>query len=219
MRQTMSKNNKDHDIFEKEQRHKLFPYLIALFVIAYLINTGLWALDMLAILTFIIIFVVSKLIMVIFRFINYKNWRSRRYSFLLPFLFILIIAFLFDFQSIRDLWIYRSIAEIQGHVIKFIKTKAVSVVYEYSVDGVSFQGQQEVSNSYYENLRQGSQVSIKYNPDHPSYSFLVDTQHLKGQTGATLLLGFGLIVAMFANELQEKINSFLNNYFRAKKPA
>ena len=80
------------------------------------------------------------------------------------------------------------------------------MVYEFSVDGVSFQGQQEVSNSYYENLKQGSQVSIKYNPDNPSYSFLIDVQHLKGQTGVTLLFGLGLIVAMFANELQEKIN-------------
>src|SRR5688500_2848194 len=148
----MSKNNKDLDVFEKEHRHKLFPYLIAIFCVALLINIGLWTLDTIVILLFGIFLAISKLIFIVFRVVNHKKWKSRRFSFSLSFIFIVIVSFVFDFQIIRDLWIYRFGAEIQGHVIKFVKTRGVSVVYDFSVNDASFQGIQAVSNSYYEGL-------------------------------------------------------------------
>ena len=215
----MSKNSKANDVLFKEERHKLFPYIIALFAMALLINLGLWMLDTHAILSFVIILVALKLISIVFRLVNYETWKSRRLSFLLFFIFILIVSFVFDFQMIRDLWIYRFGAEAQGYVIKFIKTRGVLIVYDFSVDGAPFQGIQEVSPSLYEGLSLGSQVKVKYYQNNPNFSYLVDLPQQKMLTGFTIWIGFCAIAAMFANEIQEKVNSFFNGGFRAKKPA
>jgi hypothetical protein len=214
----MSKNNKASDVLLKEERYKLFPYVIALFAITLLINSGLWMLDTFVILSFVIILVASKLISIAFRLINYEKWKSRRFSFLLVFTFILIVSFVFDFQTIRDLWIYRFGAETQGHVSKFVKTREVLVVYDFSVNGVSFQGLQGVSNSFYERLSVGSPVSIKYYQNNPNVSYLVDLENQKLLTGFTFLIGLCVMAAMFANEIQEKVKSLFNRVFVQRNP-
>ena len=214
-----SKNTKIYDVFEKDQRHKLIPYLIVLFCVALFLNTVLWKVDTATILLCTIFLVVLKLISIAFRLVNYGEWKSRRFSFLLPFVLVLLLSFAFDFQTIRDLWIYRFGAEVQGHVIKFVKTREVLVVYDFSVNGISFQGIQGVSNSFYERLSVGSPVSIKYYQNNPNVSYLVDLENQKLLTGFTFLIGLCVMAAMFANEIQEKVKSLFNRGFRAKKPA
>jgi hypothetical protein len=62
-------------------------------------------------------------------------------------------------------------------------------------------------------------VNVKYNPNNPKFSFLVDVQYLKNQTASTLFMGLGIIVAMFVGKIQEKVSLFFKNSFGTKKPA
>lgn len=215
-----SKNKKVHDVLEdQEQRYKLLPYLFVIVLSSLILNLLLWQVDIAVILFFTIFLVIIKLIFIVFRVINYSKWKSRRLSFLLPLIFILLVSFIFDIQRIQDLWIYRFGAETQGQVVRFFKTKEVLVVYKYSVDGVTYQETREVSDSLYEKISIGSQVSVKYIQDNPDFSYLVDLEQQKSLTGFTFILGFCVMAVIFANEIQEKVNLFFKKSYRAKKPA
>ena len=178
-----------------------------------------WQIDTVVILFFTISLVITKLVFIAFRIINFGKWKSRRLSFLFFLLFILFVSFGFDAQRIQDLWIYRFGEETQGRVVSFDKTKEVIVVYEYSANGAIFQGTREVSDSLYERLNIGSHVSVKYFQDNPNFSYLVDLEQQKSLTLFTFILGFVVMAIMFANEILEKVNLFLRNNYRAKKPA
>ena len=215
-----SKNKKNHDVLEeKEQRYKLLPYLFVIILFSLFLNMVLWQLNIAVILFFTIFLFIIKLIFIVFRIINYGEWKSRRLSFLLPFILILFVSFGFDVQRIQDLWIYRFGEETQGRVVRFVKTKEVLVVYEFSANGATFQRTREISGSFYERLNIGSQVSVKYFQDNPNFSYLVDLEQQKSLTGFTFILGFCVMAVMFANEVQEKVNLFFKKSYRAKKPA
>jgi hypothetical protein len=218
----MSETNSYNDDFGKAfiTRLKLLPFVIAVFVIAYLVNKGLWALNSIAILSVIVALIPIKLVLIVFRF--FQLWRVENKKMLLLFFLpiILILAFLFDIGTVPYLWVYGLGEETQGKAVEFIKTsKSRFVRYEYSVGNVTFRKQQDTSVPYFESLSPGSIVNVKYSPDNPKISFLVDVEYLKNQTTFTLFLGFGIMVAMFASDIQEKVSSLVKNRFGAKKPA
>jgi hypothetical protein len=145
---------------------------------------------------------------------------SKKFIFLLFLPIALIVAFLFDFETIPNLWIYRFGKETQGNVVEIFKTTRTHfIVYDFSVGNVTFQKQQKVSIPYYESLAPDDIVSIKYYPDNPNFSFSIDVEHLKFQTILTLFMGFGMVFTMFGSEIQEKTFSILKNVFRASRPA
>ena len=208
------KNNKNRDVLEKEQRYKLVPYLFVIVITSILLNVVLWKVDIAAILFFTISLIITKLILIAFRIINFNKWKSRRITFLSFFIFILLVSFGFDVQRIQDLWIYRFGKETQGQVVRFDKTKEVIVVYEYSANGAIFQKTREVSDSFYERLNVGSQVRVKYFQNNPNFSYLVDLEQQKSLTFFTFILGFVVMAIMFANEILEKVNLFFRNNYR-----
>ena len=208
------KNNKNRDVLEKEQRYKLVPYLFVIVITSILLNVVLWKVDIAAILFFTISLIITKLILIAFRIINFNKWKSRRITFLSFFIFILLVSFGFDVQRIQDLWIYRFGKETQGQVVRFDKTKEVIVVYEYSANGAIFQKAREVSDSFYERLNVGSQVRVKYFQNNPNFSYLVDLEQQKSLTFFTFILGFVVMAIMFANEILEKVNLFFRNNYR-----
>ena len=208
------KNNKNRDVLEKEQRYKLVPYLFVIVITSILLNVVLWKVDIAAILFFTISLIITKLILIAFRIINFGKWKSRRITFLSFFIFILLVSFGFDVQRIQDLWIYRFGKETQGQVVRFDKTKEVIVVYEYSANGAIFQKAREVSDSFCERLNVGSQVRVKYFQNNPNFSYLVDLEQQKSLTFFTFILGFVVMAIMFANEILEKVNLFFRNNYR-----
>ena len=208
------KNNKNRDVLEKEQRYKLVPYLFVIVITSILLNVVLWKVDIAAILFFTISLIITKLILIAFRIINFNKWKSRRITFLSFFIFILLVSFGFDVQRIQDLWIYRFGKETQGQVVRFDKTKEVIVVYEYSANGAIFQKTREVSDSFYERLNVGSQVRVKYFQNNPNFSYLVDLEQQKSLTLFTFILGFVVMAIMFTNEILEKVNLFFRNNYR-----
>ena len=132
----------------------------------------------------------------------------------------LVLGFLFDFGTVPELWAYRFGIETQGKAVELINTsKSHFVRYEYSVGDVTFRKQQDTSVPYFERLSPGSVVNVKYIPDNPKISFLVDVEYLKNQTTSTLFMGFGIMVAIFASKIQEKIISLFKDGFGSQKPA
>ena len=208
------KNNKNRDVLEKEQRYKLVPYLFVIVITSILLNVVFWKVDIAAILFFTISLIITKLILIAFRIINFNKWKSRRITFLSFFIFILLVSFGFDVQRIQDLWIYRFGKETQGQVVRFDKTKEVIVVYEYSANGAIFQKTREVSDSFCERLNVGSQVRVKYFQNNPNFSYLVDLEQQKSLTLFTFILGFVVMAIMFTNEILEKVNLFFRNNYR-----
>ncbi len=218
----MSDTNTYNDDYSKVfiERLKVLPFVIAVFAIAYSVNKGLWTLDTIVILAVIIALIPAKLGLIVFGVIQLWRVESKKVILLLFLPIFLVLGFLFDFGTVPELWAYRLGKETQGKAVELIKTsKSRFVRYEYSVGNVTFRKQQDTSAPYFESLSLGSIVNVKYSPDNPKISCLVDVEYLKNQTTFTLFMGFGIMVAVFASKIQEKVISLFKDGFGSKKPA
>ena len=218
----MSDTNTYNDDFSKAfiERLKILPFVIAVFALAYLVNKGLWTLDTIIILAVIVALIPIKLGLIVFGVIQLWRVESKKIILLLFLPIFLVLGFLFDFETVPELWAYRFGIETQGKTVELINTsKSHFVRYEYSVGNVSFRKQQDTSVPYFGPLSPGSVVNVKYIPDNPKISFLVDVEYLKNQTTFTFFMGFGIMVAIFASKIQEKVISLFKDGFGLQKPA
>ena len=218
----MANTNTYNDDFGKAfiERLKILPFVIAVFAFAYSVNKGLWALDTIVIVVVIIVLIPVKLGLIVIGVIQLWRKESKKVILLLFLPIFLVLGFLFDFETVPELWAYHFGIETQGKAVELINTsKSHFVRYEYSVGNVTFRKQQDTSPSYFESLSPGSIVNVKYSQDNPKISFLVDVDYLKNQTTFTLFMGFGIMVAIFASKIQEKVISLFKGVFGSKKPA
>jgi hypothetical protein len=201
-------------------RLKAIAVLVVLFPIVWGINNGLWALDKI-----FITFIITALMPVKFFVIIFVFWRvwllEKKIAFWLFLPMVLLIAFIFDFATVPELWAYRFGTETQGRAIEFtIKSRNKHfVTYEFNAGNWSYRKEQEVTTPFYESLEPGEPVVVKYLPDSPRFSFLVDPPHLKSQTLLVFFTGFAFIVALSAIGIEEKLIKIVKNVFQSKKPA
>lgn len=218
MSETTSRTPDYNEAFK--ERLRLLPFFILLYAIVYWLNNSLWRLDTVVIWSIVILLIPVKALFILIRSI--QLWRiEQKTAFLLIFLPIMfVLAYLFDFQSIPYLRVYRSGTETRGTVIELIKTsKSHFVDYEYLVGNTVFQKRQDTSIQYYESLAMGTVVTVKYDPGNPATAFLMDLQELQNRTLLALLTGFGTILILYVGEIQEKISLLIKNHFQVSKPA
>ena len=194
------------------------PFIIVFCSIAYGINKGLWSLDKIIVMSLVMALVPIKFLVIIMRYWQVWLRENKNIVFLLFLPIVLLLAFLFDFETVPKLLTYSIGAETQGHVVNFIvtNTKTRFVIYEFPINDVVFKKQQIVSMSYYETLRPGAVVTIDYLQNNPKVSFLADLDYLKFETMSSLFLVFCIIASLYVSEIEEKLTSI--KIFISKNP-
>jgi len=205
-----------------KDRLKSLPFLAVLFLIAFFVNRVIWIFDKYIVMYIFVAFVSLKFFAIALRCLQLWTQDNKKFVLLLLFLFILLSAFIFDFEIIPKLLAYGSGIETQGSVVELFVTDINNshfVVYEFSVDNEVFQKQQLVSASFFQTVHSGSTVSINYLQQNPKVSFLLDLNRLKFGTTGSLFLGFGIFASLYVNEIKDKINSIIKKRSIFKKPA
>ena len=207
-----------------KDRLKSLPFLAVLFLIAFFVNRVIWIFDKYIVMYIFVAFVSLKFFAIALRCLQLwtqDNQDNKKFVLLLLFLFILLSAFIFDFEIIPKLLAYGSGIETQGSVVELFVTDIKNshfVVYEFSVDNEVFQKQQLVSASFFQTVHSGSTVSINYLQQNPKVSFLLDLNRLKFGTTGSLFLGFGIFASLYVNEIKDKITLVINNSLHFRKP-
>ncbi len=198
------------------------PFWAVLFLIVFLINKSIWALDKSIVLYIFAALVPLKFFVITLRSLQLWIRDGKKFALLLLFSFILLSAFIFDFEIIPKLLAYGSGIETQGSVVESFVTdikKSHFIVYEFSVDNETFKKQQLVSVSFFQTVQPGSIVSINYLRQNPKVSFLTDLNSLKFGTAGAFFLGFGMLASLYINEIEDKINLIIKRWSISQKPA
>jgi len=218
----MSEANTYTDNFNTafKERLKILAVLAVVFPIVWVINNSLWTLDKVIVTSIITALVPVKFFVIIFVF--WRIWLLEKKSAFWLFLpLVLVVAFIYDVATVPELWAHSFGIETQGRVIEFtIKSRnSHFITYEFNVDNWLYRKEQEVSIPFYESLEPGELVPVKYLPNSPKISFLVDADHLKFQTLLVLFIGSAMILLLAASTLEDKIKSVMNKAFQSRKPA
>ncbi len=203
-------------------RLKSLPFLVVLFLIVFFINKGIWIFDKSIVMYIFVALVPLKFFVIILRCLQLWIRDNKKFVLLLLYSFILLSAFIFDFEIIPKLLAYGSGIETQGNVVELFVTdikKSHFIVYEFSVDNKVFKKQQLVSASFFQTVHSGSEVSINYLQQNPKVSFLTDLNRLKFGTAGTLFLGIGMLASLYTNEIEDKINLIIKRRSVSRKPA
>jgi hypothetical protein len=205
-----------------KDRLKSLPFLAVLFLIVFFVNMGIWTFDKYIVMYMFAAFVSLKFFAIALRCLQLWIRDGKKFVLLLLFSFILLSAFIFDFEIIPNLLAYGSGIETQGSVVESFVTdikKSHFIVYEFSVDNEIFKKQQLVSASFFQTVQPGSIVSINYLRQNPKVSFLTDLNRLKFGTAGTLFLGFGIFASLYTNEIEDKINLIIKRRSISQKTA
>ena len=144
-------------------RLKSLPFLAVLFLIVFFINKSIWALDKSIVLYIFVALVPLKFFVITFRSLQLWIRDGKKFVLLLLFSFILLSAFIFDFEIIPELFAYGSGIETQGSVVESFVTdikKSHFIVYKFSVDNETFKKQQLVSASFFQGILTLNRTSI-----------------------------------------------------------
>ncbi len=203
------------------ERLKGLVILGVIFAIIFGINELLWSFDTIVIMSIVTVLVPIKFFVIIFR--SWQLWISENKKIIGLFfgLMVFVLAFIFDFETVPELWAYRLGVETQGKAVEFrIKSRnSHFIIYEFTADKLVYTNEQRVSIPFYESLEPSAVVPVKYIASSPTISFLVDPKQLKFQTVLVFFTGLGAIGSLYASVLQEKASAIMKKFVQFQKPA
>jgi hypothetical protein len=187
--------------------------------VIYGINEVLWSFDQIIIMSVVTILVPIKFFVIVFR--SWQLWirENKKIIGLLFGLVVLVLAFIFDFETVPELWAYRLGVETQGKVLELRdKGRSSYVVYEFTADQLVYIKEQRVSFPTYESLEPGTAVPVKYMAGSPNVSFLVDPEQLKFQTVLVIFTGVAAVGSLYASVIKEKVIAIMKSDFQFQRP-
>ena len=189
-----------------KDRFKMLLYMAVTFSIAWLINSGLWLLGEIFVLLYITLVVLAKLIVIPLRTFQLRHeFGKNPFVFVLMGVCFLIIAFIYDFSTVPNLWTDNFGVATEGTAIKFtIKSRNTHfVTYTFNANEYIFSKEQQVDIDTYEKLSSSPFTQIKYLPDYPIISYLIDKKHLKFETLLTSFIGIGIILSLYTESIEK----------------
>lgn len=171
-------------------------WVAVIFVFAFGINEILWLLDIVILVIIATIFVPIKFLFVIRYLGQLSHEAIPKYLLIFFGISVLVMAFLFDFETLPNLWAYRFGVDTKGIITDLtVKSKGSHfVTYEFRVNGVLFMKEQRVMPQKFESLTIGGVVPVKYLVNSPNISFMTDPSFLKVETWIDIFSIFGVLI-------------------------
>ena len=200
--------------FSLKEYTKMLASLAVFFAFIWGITEGLWLFDKLIIVSVMTVLVPIKFFVIIFRSRQLFYERPKKIFLIVITGIFLFAAFLFDVNTIPNLWAYLLGSETEGKAIKFtIKSKITHfIMYEFSVDKLMFTKEQQVSIPFYESYQPGSFIPLRYLPNNPNVSCIVDPKELKFQALLAFYVSFGIIYSLFVNVIEQKAALIMESF-------